>query len=157
MTIAASIRADFKHESAMPFEHTLTVRLYDTDAAGYIFYGSQFRMAHEAFEAFMEHLGLPVGRVISQGDYLCPIVHAEADYLVPLGIGDRVTVRVAVQSVGETSFSLGYRLFTEDGTVMVGSVGTVQVAVDRRTRQAAPIPAELRRLLQSVLEPPPAA
>jgi 1,4-dihydroxy-2-naphthoyl-CoA hydrolase len=141
----------------MSFEHALTVRLYDTDAAGYIFFGSQFRMAHEAFEAFIEHLGLSIGETLRDGRYLCPLVHAEADYLVPLAVGDRVAVRVAVRNIGQTSFTVAYRLYTSAGAVLAGTVGTVHVVVDRGSRKAIPIPDDLRRHLASALEPDPAA
>ena len=51
----------------MEFACESIVRLYDTDAAGFHFYGAQFRFAHEALENFFEHVGLPIARPSATG------------------------------------------------------------------------------------------
>jgi len=128
----------------------VTVRLYDTDAAGFLFYGSQFRLAHAALEEFLEHLGLPIGAVLRERSTLFPVVHAEADYRAPLSAGDRLTVRVGVQAIGERSFTIGYRLLLPDGCD-VGSVLTVHSALDTSTGSSCPLPVALREALAPYL------
>lgn len=127
----------------MEFSCEVTVRLYDTDAAGFLFYGAQFRFAHEALENFLEHLGLPIGRIIRDGHTLFPVVHAEADYRAPLAAGDRLTVRVAVQALGNRSFTVAYGLALPDGRD-AGSVLTVHAAVDPASGAACPLPDAVR-------------
>jgi len=120
-----------------------TVRLYDTDAAGFLFYGSQFRIAHAALEDFLEHLGLPIGALLRARATLFPVVHAEADYRAPLAVGDRLTVKVVVKALGDRSFSMGYRLLLADGRE-AGSVMTVHASVAAATGASCPLPERVR-------------
>ena len=130
----------------MEFASESVVRLYDTDAAGFLFFGSQFRFAHEALENFLEHLGFPVGQIIRGREALFPVVHAEADYRAPLRVGDRLTVRLAVRAVSERSFTIAYRLVLGDGGA-VGSVVTVHAALDPVTGSSRSLPDAVRAAL----------
>ena len=127
----------------MEFTCEQTVRLYDTDAAGFLFYGSQFRIAHAVLEEFLSHLGLPIGGILRERALLFPVVHAEADYRAPLTAGDRLTVRAGVRAVGERSFSVAYRFLLPDGRE-AGSVLTVHAALDASKASSCPLPAALR-------------
>ena len=134
----------------MEFTCTSIVRLYDTDAAGFHFYGAQFRFAHEALEDFLEHIGQPIAATIRDRNVLFPVVHAEADYRAPLAVGDRLTVRVVVRALGERSFSLGYRLLLADGRE-AGSVVTVHAAVNAASGSSCTLPDEVRTALEPYL------
>lgn len=138
----------------MEFSCKTTVRLYDTDAAGFLFYGAQFRFAHDALEQFFEHLGIPIGRVIRERRTLFPVVHAEADYRAPLSTGDRLTVRVAVRALGDRSFTVAYRLSLPDGRD-AGSVLTVHAAVDPVEGASCPLPDALRAAFEPYLTAQP--
>ena len=127
----------------MGFTCEVTVRLYDTDAAGFIFSGAQFRFAHESLENFLEHVGLPIAKIIRGRDVLFPVVHAEADYRAPLAVGDRLSVRVVVRALGDRSFSMGYRFFLADGRE-AGSVMTVHASVAAATGASCPLPEAVR-------------
>ncbi|PQJ97658.1 acyl-CoA thioesterase [Chromatium okenii] len=67
-----------------PFTYFFTLRLHDTDAAGRLFFAHLFRHAHDAFENLMTALGVPLDAMISAGQTLLPLIHAEADYRQPL-------------------------------------------------------------------------
>ena len=134
----------------MEFVSETRIRLYDTDAAGFLFYGSQFRIAHEALENFLEHLGLPIAGIIHGREILFPVVHAEADYRAPLAVGDRLTVRVGVRAIGDRSFTLVYRLSLPDGRD-AGSAVTVHAALDPATGTARALPEGLRAALEPYL------
>ena len=137
----------------MEFTCGQTVRLYDTDAAGFLFYGSQFRFAHAALEEFLAHLGLPIGAILRERATLFPVVHAEADYRAPLTAGDRLTVRVGVRALGERSFTIAYRfLFPDDREA--GSVLTVHSALDTATGASRPLPEAVRAALAPYLTAP---
>ena len=127
----------------MEFTSESIVRLYDTDAAGFLFFGSQFRFAHEALENFLEHLGFPVGGLIRGREVLFPVVHAEADYRAPLAVGDRLAVKVSVDAIGERSFTIAYRLGLPDGRE-AGSAVTVHAALDPRTGASRTLPEAVR-------------
>jgi 1,4-dihydroxy-2-naphthoyl-CoA hydrolase len=128
------------------FTCELTVRLYDTDAAGFLFYGSQFRFAHAALEEFLAHLGLPIGAILRERATLFPVVHAEADYRAPLTAGDRLAVKVGVRAIGERSFTVAYRFLLPGGRE-AGSALTVHSALDTSTGTSFPLPEAVRAAL----------
>ena len=134
----------------MPFEYETTVKLHDTDAAGLIFFGHQFRMAHDAYQAFLESCGFSFAGILNQGEILIPIVHAAADYLAPLAVGDRLVIRLTAAAVSTHSFTLRYRLLDADD-VLVGKVQTVHVTVDRTDQRKTPLPERLREALRQIL------
>jgi 1,4-dihydroxy-2-naphthoyl-CoA hydrolase len=119
------------------------IRLYDTDAAGFLFYGSQFRVAHAALEEFLASVGFPIGSLLCKPATLYPVVHAEADYRAPLTAGDRLMVRVGVRALGERSFTIAYRFLLPDGRE-AGSVVTVHSALDPATGSSCPLPEAVR-------------
>ncbi|MEW6050652.1 MAG: thioesterase family protein [Candidatus Zixiibacteriota bacterium] len=121
------------------FTHHTTVQLHQTDAAGILFFGRFFFLAHDAYQAYIESKGLGFAKILDQGLFLLPIVHAEADYKAPLRVGDKVTVRLRAETIGTTSFILAYELTKEDGA-MAGTVKTVHVWVDRKTFEKQPLP-----------------
>ena len=127
----------------MEFVSQSIVRLYDSDAAGFHFFGAQFRFAHEALENFLDHIGLPIARIIRDRELLFPVVHAEADYRAPLAVGDRLIIRVVVRALGDRSFTMGYRFFLADGRE-AGSVMTVHAAVAAATGAPCPLPDAVR-------------
>ncbi len=112
------------------FTYTFSVRLHDTDAAGRLFFGHLFRHAHDAYEAFMAQIGLPLERLIRDDEILLPLVHAEADYHRPLRQGDRVQVAVAIEEIRTRSFAVGYRFETQDGT-LAATAKTVHLQINR--------------------------
>lgn len=131
------------------FTHAAAVRLYHTDAAGRLFFGHAFFLAHDAFEAFAARAGLGIQRLLSTADYLLPIVHAEADYVCPMGVDDRVTVHMACERVGESSFTLAYRIVDGQGREACRA-RIVHTAIDKATGGAIALPAEMRAALDSL-------
>lgn len=136
----------------MEFSCEQVVRLYDTDQAGFLFFGAQFRFAHAALEEFLAHLGLPIAEVLRRRSPLFPVVHAEADYRAPLRAGDRLAVSVSVRALGERSFTLGYRLLLADGRE-AGSAVTVHSALDPATGASCPLPDAVREAFAPYLGP----
>jgi 1,4-dihydroxy-2-naphthoyl-CoA hydrolase len=118
------------------FAYAFSVRLHDTDAAGRLFFGHLFRHAHDAYEAFMAQVGLPLERLIREGEILLPLVHAEADYHRPLCQGDRVAVALAIEEIRTRSFAVGYRFETQDGT-LAATAKTVHIQINRDGSPAA--------------------
>ena len=127
----------------MEFASKITVRLYDADPTGVLFFGSQFRLTHAAIEDFLEHLGFPVARLIRDKEVLFPVVHAEADYRAPVAVGEKLTVKVSVRAIGERSFTIAYRLLLADGRE-AGSALTVHAALDPATGASRPLPEAVR-------------
>lgn len=133
------------------FTHQTKIKMHHTDAAGRLFFGHQFAIAHEAYESFLEHIGIPFAEILKTKDYFLPIVHAEADYTKPLFVGDLIEIRLTVINIGETSFELIYDLKDTKGQ-LVGAVSTTHVTVDNKTQKKMPIPKELREKLEKFLK-----
>ena len=126
-----------------------TVRLPDTDAAGILFFGNYFRLAHDAYEAFMDSIGFSLRHIVQEADFLVLIAHAEADYNKPLQLGDKATVELEVESIGQTSFVLSYSLKDAQNDV-AAKVKTVHVTVDKKSGDKIPLPDKLREKLANV-------
>lgn len=127
------------------FTFKTIIGLHDTDAAGRLFFANQFRLAHQAYEAFLETLGFPIGPMLKKGRLALPIVRAEADYKRPLCTGDQLEISIRPTRVGTTSFTMLCRLISSGHTV--GHVTTVHVAVDVRRGGKQNLPAALRKAL----------
>lgn len=111
------------------FVHSFAVRLHDTDAAGVLFFGHLFRHAHDAYEGLMDLLGVPLNSLIpnglgtgtraatgdADGATPLPITRAQARYLRPLGLGDRVRVEVRIADLRRRSFAVEYRFIDARG------------------------------------------
>lgn len=132
------------------FTYRTTVRLYDTDAAGLLFFGNHFRIIHAAYEAYLESAGLGMGDIIRGGELLLPIIHAEADYYEPMFVGDKLTVELTADEPTTHSYTLNFLLKNGEGR-KVGAVRTVHVCLDNTSREKTPLPDKLRAVLKALV------
>lgn len=132
--------------TAARFEHELTIPLQDVDAAGVVFFAHVFRYAHEAYERFMAEQDLALPQLIRSGEYLLPLVHAQADYRRPLRHGERIRIELSVAEIGESSYTLRSRLLDVHGQLRA-EVRSVHVALDPGSQRPMPLPAVLREAL----------
>ena len=93
----------------MTFEHRITASLHDIDAAGVMFFAHYFRHAHDAYEAFMTDIGFALTDLIGNRRML-PLVHSEADFLLPVEHGDQLNINLQLERIGTTSFLTEFRL-----------------------------------------------
>lgn len=119
------------------------VRMHDTDMAGILYFARQFRFVHDALEDFIESEGLKFDRLFKESHFLFVIAHAEADYLAPLSVGDKLEVHLFVEKIGISSFTLSYHIY-KDQHLLVGTAKTVHVTIDAKTRQKITIPTDFR-------------
>ncbi len=128
------------------FTYHTKVRLKDTDATGVLYFSEQFKMALEAFEEFLFCQGFSL-RELLDTSYLMPIVHAEADFIAPLRVGDPLEITVQVGKIGTSSIALQYAFFDPNRSISVGRVEIVHVVIDREKGVSVPIPDFLIKLL----------
>lgn len=124
--------------------HAFTVRLHDVDAAGVMFFARLFVHAHDAYEDFMARQSLELEKLIGAGTRL-PLVHASADYLLPLRHGERVSVALEVEKLGRTSFTVAYAL--RCGDELRARLQTVHVFLAGQGGVPSPLPEEIRQRL----------
>ena len=124
------------------------IRLHHTDAAGVVFFSNLFVIAHDAYESFLEsHLTL--NTLLSDGAYIIPIVHAEADYLLPLTLSETLRVELSLEQMGTSSFNLGYVIKNSkmETAVRLKTIHAVQLKDNGKT---IPIPEPLRHVLETL-------
>ncbi len=131
------------------FRYETKIRLYDTDAAGILFFANQFRLVEEAYEEFLEDNGILIKDFLNKSDFIVPIVHADSDFLSPLGPGDRITIEIDLIRMGKTSFTLGHRIL-KDRDVLCGKGSTVHVCVSSKDFTRITVPDHIKKILESV-------
>jgi 1,4-dihydroxy-2-naphthoyl-CoA hydrolase len=127
------------------------IRLHDTDAAGLLFFSHQFELVHDAYEALLEKLGFGFADLIRNRDFFLPIVHAEADYKMPLFVGDPIEIQVTVEDIGTTSFTFAYRLLNAKQQ-LVGTAKTVHVTIDKVKQTKIPLPSLMREKITDLFK-----
>lgn len=125
------------------------VRMHDTDMAGILYFPRQFRFVHDALEDFTESIGMPFTHIFHDKNFLFVIVHAEADYFVPLHVGDKIEVHLTIAALGKTSFTVDYKIFSQG--ILTGRAQTIHVTIDAQTRKKIPIPKEFHHFLEQHL------
>jgi YbgC/YbaW family acyl-CoA thioester hydrolase len=120
------------------------IKLPDTDAAGILFYGNYFRLAHDAYEAFMDEIEFSLVHVLGDSPVLLLIAHAESDYRSSLNLGDSYTIQLKVEKIGRTSFVLAYHFISGSGETCA-TMKTVHVAVSKETQKPVGLPESLRK------------
>ena len=128
------------------FVHNLTAQVHDTDAAGVIYFANFYRMAHTAYEAFMESIGYSIRYFLDQAPGLPLIVHSEADYKKPIRTGDKLRIELTIEKVGNSSYGLAYQI-KDHANELVANLKTVHVMVDRNKRTTRPLPEDFKKKL----------
>lgn len=133
----------------MAFETKTSIRLHDTDAAGVVFFANYFRMAHTAYEEFLQSIDCGLEQIIGESDYLILIAHAEADYLRPFRLGEEISISIRATKIKRVSFELTTEIKDGEGWA-VANVRTVHVAVEKVTSRTVGLPEILRAGLESI-------
>ena len=134
------------------FEHRLRVRFHDADPAGIVFFANILVYCHEAYEELLRQGGMPLHEFLGKRDQSLPLGHAEVDFNKPIRFGQEIAVRVSVGRIGERSFRLEYELSTAEGELSA-TAATAHICIDRQSGQSAPLPQELKVLLQRYAKP----
>ena len=130
------------------FEYKHTVKLADTDAAGVMFFANQFRIIHNAYETFMHLNGFSINRMLNQEKFRLPLVHAEADYRLPIHVSDELIIQVRVSKITASSFTLNYAIYKHD--ILCGTASTSHVSIDADTGNKIELPEAIFRILETI-------
>jgi YbgC/YbaW family acyl-CoA thioester hydrolase len=124
------------------FEYVFRVPFHQVDGAGVVFFAHLFTHAHDAYERFMASLDLSLDRLLRESHYDLPIVHAAADYRLPLRHGMEIRVHLWVARLGDTSFTTAYD-FIGPGGEHYAHLELVHCCTQRDTGQKRTLPPEL--------------
>jgi len=129
----------------MQFSYELPVRLSHTDAGKVLYFAQYLSLSHQAYEAFLDARGYSVGRIIDEGVFAMPIVHAEADYKAPAGVSDLLRFEMSA-SFGTSSIKIHFDIFKND--VLVAKTHLVSVCVSQPEGKAMALPPSFRQALE---------
>src|SRR5579884_160790 len=107
LSTAGRFHVCFTLIAAMPFCFESRVRFVDTDASGRIHYTAMLRHFEAAEIEFMRSLGL--GPLYTEADMRrlqFPRVRVDCTYTAPVRFDDLLRIRVSVDRVGESSYTL---------------------------------------------------
>ena len=148
------------------YELDINIKLHETDAAGVLFFGNYFKLAHDTYEQYMQSIGFDFRYIIDKASYLILIVHAESDFHKPVYVGDAVRVTMSVEKIRHTSFELVYYVSHKnsqqegnhfqslpEGEYNVATVKTVHVVVDKETGKPMSLPDQLKAELEKLIQP----
>lgn len=122
------------------FQTTCRVRLAQTDAAGVVFFTEPLAMAHAAFEALLDEVGVSVAAILRDKLWALPIVEASVQLSSPMRVGDDVVCAIGLERLGTTSFILQITLTVS--SKVVARCRTVHVCIDG-TGKPTPLPTAL--------------
>ena len=125
------------------------IKLYHTDAANLIFYSNLFNLAYECLEEFLEKSNFSVLKIINEGKVLMPVVHAEADYIRPMRLGDKIEIQLSLDYVGKSSYKLSYDFYNES-KIKVAHVKTAHVLISASDYKPVKLPEELLLILKNL-------
>ena len=134
----------------MKYTNKQFVRWDDLDAFGHLNNAKYLTLIQEArFQwSYVD------GKVRAEAPTLIEMVvgRAEVDFIAPIYEGGRFyDVTLWVESIGNSSFTLGYEVLGDNGVVHA-RVKTVQVAVSMETKKSRPLSDEERAFLNSYLK-----
>lgn len=124
------------------------VRFNYTDAAGIIFFSNIFVLAHECYESFIDQTKT-FASFLMDGEYTAPIVHAEADYLVPIGPSEILDIEMTLNKMGTSSFEVDYKIINEKNET-AAKAKTIHVALDAKSREPVEIPKVIKDILEKL-------
>ena len=130
------------------FTANVKVYFYDADTAGIIFYASIFKYVHAAYEDFLRSLSTERNFFFDR-DYILPIMHAEADYVRPIRVGDELKIEVSVSLLKNSSFEITYRFYRENQFTALAK--TVHVCVLKEKFEKIELPKDFQEKLKAHL------
>ena len=129
------------------FKYKTMIKIYDVDAAGILFFANQFRLVYDAYEAFLNKIGFSVKKMITEANFLLPVVSAKTDYKSPLIVGDNIIINIEVKEIGDSSITLLHKIYKESD-ILVGEGETIHVSISKKTGKKIPFPQELKNLVK---------
>ena len=123
------------------------INFYDCDPAGILFFARIFEICHSAYEDLIDSFKLQTDYWNNE-NFVIPIIHTEAEFLLPLKFGENVTVEVSVSQLKESSFELYYVCRNDDDKV-TNKVKTVHIFVDKKKWKKTLIDPEVKKNLSA--------
>jgi acyl-CoA thioester hydrolase len=128
------------------FEYAFSPRYLEVDQQGVAFNMWYLGYFDDAMAAFLAHLGHSYPQLLAAGDDVM-LVRSELDWSSGLRFGDTAAVRVSVEAIGTTSFTLGFQVLRGAETTCRGRTVYVMIGTDGSGKR--PIATSLRAALSA--------
>lgn len=129
----------------MPVAIPVQVPYFQFDQQGVAFNMWYFAWFDDAMTEFLAEIGYPPQAMIAAGLDV-QLVHTQADWRAGVRYGEPVTIDVATERVGRTSFALTFSVRVE--SEVRSTARTVYVLVDLGGTGKQPVPPKLRAALE---------
>jgi len=126
-------------------KYTFTTRLHDIDAAGFMFYARSFYYLHDAYEELLNEHELNIYEIL-KGQYLFPIVHAEADFKSPIKLNQNISIKISAGEIEIDRFSLKFD-FIDKQEKSVITAFTQHVCIHKLSHKATDLPVDWVNML----------
>ena len=134
----------------MPFTYSRTVRFADTDAAGIVYFANYLSLCHEAYEESLAAGGIDLGAFFRDTGLIVPIAKSEAEYLRPLGPGDKLRIALTAERLTEHSYTTRYEIHRLGRPEKLAArIRLEHVASSPAKRERVPLPPALVAWLES--------
>lgn len=138
-----------------PYVSEFPVRFNDIDAAGIVYFPRLLHFCHCALEDFVTARSERSYRRYVEDGIVFPVVHVEGKFFKKVHYRDRLRVAVVCEEIRTHAFRLRYDLAVvpEEGAAQPEASARIVIAQAVATRDAfalQPVPADLRRALESV-------
>ncbi len=130
-------------------KYETVIRMHHTNTAGLVFYAEVFVLAHECYESFLEEHRMPLASMLTEGDYIAPIVHAKADLKAAMRMSDRITIEMELARTGKSSYELACTFTNEQGKITANTT-TIHAVIEKNTSQPIRIPQEFAKVLREM-------
>ena len=100
-----------------PDQLSFTLAYGDCDTVGIIYFARYFPWMERCSTLWWHSQGVRVGHLLEDHGIVTVAVNTSLDYIAPARVLDEVTVRMVVDRVGTTSFTLGFD-FTRAGELL---------------------------------------
>ncbi len=124
--------------------HKMDVRVYyeDTDAGGVMYHGTHLNYAERARTELLREMGYQNSDLAEKFGMIFLVRHLDIDYLKPAFLDDFLSVKTAVLSMKNTSFTLSQKIFRENE--LIADMNVALVCVDANTIKPLKMPEALK-------------
>ena len=127
----------------------ITTRWMDNDVYGHVNNVTYYSY----FDTVANHFLITEGGLdIHHSPAIALVVESHCSYRAPVAYPDRLRAGLRVDKLGNRSVTYGVAIFTDTDTEAVAHGQFVHVFVDRETRRAVAIPAQVRAALETLVQ-----
>ena len=136
----------------MAFTARIRVRFADIDWARVVYFARFFDFAHRTFEDFFnDDPKLGYARLLTERKLGFPIVHSEAQFFVPLRLGDTARVVMEVTRLSKRSVTSRFTLSKDETDERCAVIQLKQAAIDTGDFSGIELPDDIHALLAAHL------